>query len=52
MYVAINPDRKSVYRNIAVHINVTCICIHICLTRSLKNPNQLRKLLFVYAAIK
>ena len=40
MYVAINPDSKYVYRNIAMHINVTCICIHICLTRSLKNPYQ------------
>ena len=40
MYVAINPDSKYVYRNIAIHINVTCICIHICLTRSLKNPYQ------------
>ena len=28
MYVAINPDSKYVYRNIAIHINVTCICIH------------------------
>ena len=40
MYVAINPDSKYVYRNIAMHINVTCICIHISLTRSLKNPYQ------------
>ena len=40
MYVAINPDSKYVYRNIAIHINFTCICIHICLTRSLKNPYQ------------
>ena len=40
MYVAINPDSKYVYRNIPIHINVTCICIHICLTRSLKNPYQ------------
>ena len=38
MHVAINPDSKYVYRNIAIHINVTCICIHICLNRSLKNP--------------
>ena len=40
MYVAINPYSKYVYRNMAIHINVTCICIHICLTRSLKNPYQ------------
>ena len=40
MYVVINPDSKYVYRNIAIHINVTCICFHICLTSSLKNPYQ------------
>ena len=40
MYVAINPDSKYVYRNIAIHINVTCICIHICSTRFLKNAYQ------------
>ena len=38
MHVAMNPDSKYVYRN--RQINVTCICIHICLTRSLKNPYQ------------
>ena len=26
MYVAINPDSMYVYRNMAIHINATCIC--------------------------
>ena len=46
-YVAINQYSKYFYRNIGIYINVnTCMCIHMRLTGSLKNPYQRQSLIF------
>ena len=46
VYVAIN-QHSSIFIEIQVYINVnTCMCIHMRLTGSLKNPYQRQSLIF------